>query len=177
MQHWTHWYVFTVFQFGQLYTNYRTPLILQNLYLSKLSLSFHLLPSQHDRPGFSDFSISPDWLITLESCIFGYDIIHNSSINSTSHFFSVSSTFLTLPVYISGFSLRIAHRSPPISLRCHLRARSPFLVFTSFFTDHSCRSHMMNRVIQSGARPIDSYQREVIFQEVVRDDLMPSLSD
>lgn len=110
-----------------LYINYQTLWILgmrislQTLYLSDLSLSFHLMTSHHDRPGFSDFSISPDRPITLESYIFGYDIIHNSSINSTSHFLSVSCTFLTLPVYISCFfSWNHSSFTSLIYLRCQL---------------------------------------------------------
>lgn len=73
-------------------------------YLSDWSLgSLCLMTSHHGGGGFSDSSISPVWLITpRESYIFGFDIIHNSSINSTSHFLSVSCTFLTLPVYISS---------------------------------------------------------------------------
>lgn len=41
--------------------------------------------------------------IPPESYIFGRAIIHNSSINSTSHFLSVSCTFLSFPGHISTF--------------------------------------------------------------------------
>lgn len=92
-------------------------------YLSDWSLgSLRLMTSHHGGGGFSDSSISPVWPITpRESYIFGFDIIHNSSINSTSHFLSVSCTFLTLPVYISSartgslFSPRISATSPRLA--------------------------------------------------------------
>lgn len=51
--------------------------------------------------------------------IFGCDILHNSSINSTSHFLSVSCTFLSLPVYFSSFFA--SNRS---SLGCRISAVS-----------------------------------------------------
>lgn len=99
---------------------------------SKLSLNFHLMMSRYDRPGFSDFSISPDWPITLESYIFGYDVIHNSSINSTSHFLSVSCIFLTLSVYISHlFFWNHSSFTFFTSVMSFLLARSPFYVCCS----------------------------------------------
>lgn len=151
-----------------LYINYQTLWILgmrislQTLYLSDFSLSFHLMTSHHDRPGFSDFSISPDQPITLESYIFGYDIIHNSSINSTSHFLSVSCTFLTLLSTSPAFSLGITHHSP-LSYICDVNSsRSvslPCLQFT-FFTVCRFRSRMIYRVIQCDSRSIDYLSEE-----------------
>ena len=132
-------------------------LSLQILYLSKSNLSLHSMTSRHDRPGFSDSSISPDGQITLESYIFGYDIIHNSSINSTSHFLSVSPTFLTIlppsPLFFLSVSL-IVHRS----YVCHVIASRyislPCPPFTCL-TLHRCGPGMIYRVIQCAARSID----------------------
>ncbi len=91
-------------------------------------LSFHLMASLCDRSGFSGSSISPDEPITLESYIFGCDIIHNSSINSTSHFLSVSRTFLTLSPHAHFYSLHssfTSHTSSPLATSRFLVHNSP----------------------------------------------------
>lgn len=71
-----------------------------------------------------------------QSYIFGFDIIHNSSINSTSHFLSVSCTFLTLPVYISPPDRLTVHPSyicsVPLS-RLYFIVAHLFSFFPCFF--------------------------------------------
>lgn len=75
-----------------------------------------------------------------QSYIFGFDIIHNSSINSTSHFLSVSCTFFTLPVYISLPPDRLSVR--PSYLCSVSLSRLPFIVahlfnfFSLLFSNH-----------------------------------------
>lgn len=138
---------------------------LWTLYLSNLRLSFHLMTSHCDRLGFS---IYPDLPITPESYIFGYDIIHNSSINSTSHFLSVSCTFLTLPVYISCFfSWNRSSFTSPVSAMSSLLHLSPCIVCSSpASTDRRFRSGVIYRVMQGDAYSTDHLSDEGDFSGV-----------
>lgn len=106
----------------------------------------------------SSSSISAVGPITPKSYIFGYDIIHNSSINSTSHFLSVSLTFLTLSPSIPSF-LPQNHSSftptpppPCMSALSSLPVASHHSPFSSPILVGFC---VIYRVIQSGARFID----------------------
>lgn len=127
--------------------------VFKNICIFVQLLSFLLMTSQLDRPGFLDSSVFPDGPITLESYIFGYDIIHNSSINSTSHFLSVSPTFLTRSPYMPSFFSRnhssFTFHTPAMSLL-------PSCLQFTFLTVHCCgSSHMIYSIIQRGAWTID----------------------
>lgn len=69
-----------------------------------------------------------------QSYIFGFDIIHNSSINSTSHFLSVSCTFLTLPVYISPPDRLTVHPS----YICSVSLRRLYFIVAHLFSFFPC---------------------------------------
>lgn len=115
--------------------------VFRNLYLSNSNLSWRVMTSRHNRVGFSDSSISPRRADSLGSCIFGYDIIHNSSINSTSHFLSVSRTILTLSPSIPSFSLpELLIVSP---LHASSRVITPLHVSLSLFAIHLPRCPLL----------------------------------
>lgn len=118
------------------------------VYLSNWNISLRLMPSRPPRFRLLDFSIS-DGPITLEAYIFGYDIIHNSSINSSSHFLSVSLTFLTLFLSTPSFlsvSL-IFHLSQVCHVIASLFVSLPCSPFT-FLTIHCCESDLIYRVVR-----------------------------
>lgn len=128
--------------------------VFKNLYLS------NLVTSRSDRLGFSNFSISRDGPITLESYIFGYDIIYNSSINSTSHLVSVTCTFLTLPPSPTRLFFSWNHSSFTSHESCVCHVISSHHISSPFLVRHCCGSRMIYRAIQCGARSVDCLSEE-----------------
>lgn len=90
--------------------------------------------------------------------IFGYDIIHNSSINTVSHFLSVCRTFLT---FSSPSTFILSSQSPWLPGRCF----SPFLCHACHsrrWLCQRCGSQMIYGVVQCSVCSIDCVSEAVI---------------